>query len=168
VEANENGVPLAGLELNTRDTDPDAGIDARVQWPRSAPHDPLDHGQTALQYKSGKLSLANLVTEFGKPGVQQTIRRGGHYLLLVGHDYVPSTRDKHQKELSRICRLKRVPISRCKILYGDQIAHWASRYLAIAVLPEFGKPLRGFVSFDQWTRSPPFKTSISPTPAGMK
>jgi hypothetical protein len=93
VEANENQVQLSDLELNTRDADPDAGVDARIRWPASARHDPLGAGQTAVQYKSGKLTLVQLANEFSKPGVQQTLRRGGNYLLLVGHDYVAPTRD---------------------------------------------------------------------------
>jgi len=157
VEANENGVPLAELELNTRDTDPDAGIDARVQWPASAPHDPLAAGKTALQYKSGPLTMAKLAVEFGKPGVQRTLRGGGNYLLLVGHDHVVPTRDRHRKEIARLCRQKKFPISRCKILYGDQVARWASRYLAIPILPEFGKPLAGFITVNQWKQDPLFQ-----------
>jgi hypothetical protein len=86
------------------------------------------------------LTLPQLAKEFSKPGVQQTLRQGGNYLLLVGHDYMPTigkrrvgtTRDKLQKELARLCKLKKRPISRCKIMFGDQIARWASRYLAIA------------------------------------
>ena len=149
VEANENRVPLVDLELNTRDTDPDAGIDARVLWPASAPNDHLAAGENVLQYKAGKLALANIATELSKPGVMKTLRAHGSYLLLVGHDYVLTTRDKHQKELARLCRKKRVPISRCRILYGDQIARWASRHLAIPILPEFNKPLRGFGTIEQ-------------------
>ncbi|MBZ5726791.1 MAG: hypothetical protein LAP87_17565 [Acidobacteriia bacterium] len=165
VEANENGVPLADLELNTRDTDPDAGIDARVQWPVSAPHDPLAAGQTALQYKSGRLTVAQLATEFGKPGVRRTLRGGGNYLLLVAHDYVVPTRDKHQKEIARLCRLRKLPVSRCKILYGDQMARWASRHLAIPILPEFGKPLHGFATVNQWKQDPLFQNEYFADPS---
>jgi hypothetical protein len=32
-EAGRHCIPLLGLDLTTRQTDPDAGIDARVKWP---------------------------------------------------------------------------------------------------------------------------------------
>jgi len=54
VEANEHGVLLADLVLNTRDTDPDAGIDARLQWPASAPQDPLHAGENSSNPVSSK------------------------------------------------------------------------------------------------------------------
>ena len=165
VEANENGVPLSDLELNTRDTDPDAGIDARIRWPVSAPHDPLAAGRNTLQYISGKFKTARLAVEFGKPGVLNTLRGGGNYLLLVAHDYVGETRDKHQKEIARLCKLKKLPISRCKILYGDEIARWASRHLAIPILPEFGKPLAGFATVNQWKQDPLFQNEYFADPS---
>ena len=89
VEANENRVPLDKLDLNTRDTDPDAGIDARVHWPGSVPNDFWPSGEIAMQFKSGKITDGSLDTELGKRGVRQTLRRAGGSLLLVGHDYVP-------------------------------------------------------------------------------
>lgn len=164
VEANENRVPLDDLELNTRETDPDAGLDARARWPASAPHDPLPAGEIGFQYKSGKLSPDDLEAELSKKGVRDTLRRGGHYLLLVGHDYPPPTRDNRQKDLARICRSKRLPLSRCKILYGDQIARWVSRYTAVANLPELGKPFPGFATVDQWRHEGVFQNQFRADP----
>lgn len=90
VEATVHKVSLTALDLSCRDNDRDAGVDARVQWPIGLGHDVLKDGEIVLQYKSGKLSLADVGKEFRKKGVQQTLRMGGSYILLVGHDYVGS------------------------------------------------------------------------------
>src|SRR5437868_5436043 len=66
-EAGRWRVPLADLDLSTRETDPDAGIDARLKWPVNS-HEVLRVGENVIQYKSGKLSLDELRTEFRKPG----------------------------------------------------------------------------------------------------
>jgi len=160
VEANENRVPLDKLDLNTRDTDPDAGIDARVHWPGSVPNDFWPSGEIAMQFKSGKITDGDLDTELGKRGVRQTLRRGGNYLLLVGHDYVPAARDKRQEQLARICRLKRLPVSRCRILYGDQIARWISNYPAVVILPELGKPIPAFATVEHWRQESVFQNEF--------
>src|SRR5205814_1024763 len=93
---------------------------------------------------------ANLEKELFKKGVRQTLHRGGHYLLLVGHDHESKTRDKRQEDLRKVCKAQRLPVSRCRILYGDQIARWISRYSAVAIMPELGKGLPAFVTVEQW------------------
>ena len=62
-EAGRHHVPLLDLDLTTRQTDPDAGVDARVKWP-SSDHDVLKRGENVIQYKSGKLKLKDLREEF--------------------------------------------------------------------------------------------------------
>ena len=81
-EARARHVRFGDLDLSTRETDPDAGIDARVKWPMNG-HDILKNGENIIQYKSGKLSLKELRTEFRKPGVQAALKNGGAYLILV-------------------------------------------------------------------------------------
>jgi hypothetical protein len=86
-EAGRCHVPLVDLDLSTRETDPDAGIDARVKWSVNG-HETLRLGENVIQYKSGKLSPDELRIEFRKPGVQAALKDGGAYLILVGQDYV--------------------------------------------------------------------------------
>jgi hypothetical protein len=165
VEANENHVPLLDVELNTRDTDPDAGIDARIRWPSSPPHDFLPAGTTALQYKSGKLTSADLTKELGEKGVRQTLRGGGSYRLLVAHDYPSATRDKRKKELAQLCKKKHLPASRCQILYGDQVARWVSRFLSVVLLPELGKVFPAFATVERWRQNPIFQNTYHADPS---
>ena len=76
------------------------------------------------------------------------MKSGGHYVLLVGHDYVDPTRIQRGKTLKELCRSKRVAFGRCKIIYGDQIARWVSRVPGIAIMPELGKLLPSFVTIE--------------------
>ncbi len=150
VEANANAVPLTDLDLTTRETDPDGGIDAYIVWPPRAKRDPLAAGPIAFQYKSGKLKPKELREEFHKPGIKEVLDSGGSYVLVVSHDYPKRTRDARNRQLSELCAERGIPETKCKILYGDHIAHWCSQHLAIMALPELGKPLRGFMTVEQW------------------
>ena len=53
-DADLHGVGLTDIDLTTRDTDPDAGMDGWIKWPSSNHHDVLGPGETVLQYKSGQ------------------------------------------------------------------------------------------------------------------
>lgn len=86
-EAGINKIPIPVLEITDRVTDPDAGIDARIDWPSSAQHDILSPGENGLQYKAGKLSAKILADEASKPDVNELLRSGGKYILCVGFDY---------------------------------------------------------------------------------
>lgn len=123
-EASANGVPLTALDLSTRNSDPDAGIDARLTWPATAKHDILPAGELALQFKSGKLTIDQLRKEFRKRGVQETLKAGGSYVVLVGHDYVPYQAKKLRAGLERLCRRNRLDPNKCAILFGSAIAQW--------------------------------------------
>ena len=89
IEASIHRVPIANLHLTLREYDSDGGIDARVIWPASAQHDVLLPGENVFQYKTGKIGEAGIRSEFNKCGVQNSLKNGGHYHLLVGQDYNP-------------------------------------------------------------------------------
>lgn len=57
---------LLDLDVTTRQTDPDGGVDARIKWPIGTSHDLFMGGENVLQYKAGKLTVATLKAEFGK------------------------------------------------------------------------------------------------------
>ena len=141
-EADIAGISLSGLDLTTRDNDPDAGVDGRANFPPAFQHELLASGDTAIQYKSGKLTEGELRKEFVKPGVLSTLKAGGKYILFVGHDYVPTTRKDREKTLKELCKQKSITFNRCTIVYGDQIARWVSRHIGVAIMPQLGKGLR--------------------------
>ena len=87
VEASIHRVPIADLHLTLREYDSDGGSDARVIWPASAQHDVLFPGENVFQYKTGKIGEAGIRSEFNKCGVQDSLKKGGHYHLLIGQDY---------------------------------------------------------------------------------
>jgi hypothetical protein len=151
-EAGRWHVPLLDLDLSTRQTDPDAGIDARVKWSTDG-HDILKIGENVIQYKSGKLSLAELRTEFRKPGVQDTLNSGGAYLILVGQDYVrKDVVSRREKELRRLCARKKIPSDQATILFGNAIARWISRYPAVVARQELRQNIHEFKTVERWRR----------------
>jgi hypothetical protein len=161
-EAGRWHVPLVDLDLSTRTTDSDAGIDARVKWPVDG-HHILKPGENVIQYKSGKLSLRQLRTEFRKPGVQAALKNGGAYLVLVGKDYGRKDVIRlREKELRKLCARKKIPSRRAAILFGSAIARWISRYPAVVARPELRQNIHEFITVERWRKdntqmSNPFK-----------
>jgi hypothetical protein len=123
VEASINRVRLDALDLSCRDNDPDGGIDAKAQWPSGLGHDILRDGENVLQYKSGRISSKQLRDEFRKNGVQQALRRGACYILLVGHDYNERHANKLRRELKQLCRNRHLDPTKCAIFFGSHIRH---------------------------------------------
>lgn len=162
VEANMAKVPLSDINLTTRDTDPDGGVDGRIVWPTTVSHAVFPAGNTVVQYKSGKLTDLDLKKEFVKPGVISNLKSGGNYVLFVGHDYVDPTRKQREKTLKELCKSKRVAFSRCKIFYGDQIARWVSCIPGIAIMPELGKSLPSFVTIKNLSGNRNLKNPYKP------
>jgi hypothetical protein len=150
-DATQNGVPLLDLDVSTRNSDPDAGIDARTTWPLARSHELLQAGENVLQYKSGKLTEKLLAKEFNKPGVQRALKTGGAYLFCAGHDYVAETaRARHEKTLRELCRRKKIPTRRARIVFGSALARWICRYPAIVARPELRKQIREFITVERW------------------
>jgi hypothetical protein len=162
VEANFRRVPLGDLDLTTRVTDPDAGIDGRIGWPDGAIHDVLRPGTIVVQYKSGPIRKGDIRREFLKAGVQDALKsKTGRYTLFASHPYGGRTKDKHRKQLRELCRRRRIDPDRCSIFYGDHIARWISRLPSVAIMPELGRGYPGFSTVREWQRdqnlSNPFK-----------
>jgi hypothetical protein len=150
-EAALRHISLSDLDLTTRDTDPDAGIDGRIKWPNEN-HELLRKGENVVQYKSGKLSVRDLSIEFKKPGVQSALKLKGNYLLLVGQDYVRKDVIRLQKALKNLCRRREIPATRAKLIFGSGIARWISRHPAVVALPELRQNIIDFVNVSRWRR----------------
>lgn len=150
-EAGRWRVPFSDLDLTAHDTVADAGIDARVKWPVDG-HDALKLGENVIQYKSGKLSLDELRSEFRKPGVQAALKNGGAHLILAGKDYVKQGATVRQRELRRLCGRKKLPAHRAAILFGSAIARWISRYLAVVARPELRQNIHEFKTVERWRK----------------
>lgn len=167
-EAGLHRVPLTDLDLTTRETDPDAGIDGRIKWPDRS-HDLFSKGENVVQYKSGKITAEQIRTEFKKPGVRRALKTGGCYLLLVGHDYVRESVVKlREKTLRDLCRRQRIPAKRVRIIFGSAIARWISRHPPVVALPELRKNIIDFITVKKWREenhqlSNPFKADESRT-----
>jgi len=147
-EADYRNVPLTDLDLTLRISDPDAGIDGRINWPKDVEHDVLAAGQNVVQYKSGELTISQLVKEFGKPGVQAALSRSGHYVLFVGRAYVKRDRETRAAKLKSLCEAAGIAPGLCTILYGDQIARWISRFNSVVIRPELGLGYPAFVTVE--------------------
>jgi hypothetical protein len=155
-EACQYHISLLDLDVSTRNNDPDAGIDARIKWPAGKFHDLLRAGENVMQYKSGKLTEKLLAGEFRKKGVQACLKNGGAYLFCVGHDHVPTTKKKYEKQLKELCKKHRIPQSRAKIIFGSSIARWVCRYPAVAARAEFRRNIPEFIPIEKWLNLPQF------------
>lgn len=167
VEASIHNVPITDLDLTTRVNDPDGGVDALMRWPSGVTNEFFQAGKTALQYKSGKLPARELRKEFKKRGVQECLREGGHYIVLVGHDYTPPWTEKLRGELRKLCTSKGFDPRKCKLIVGGHIAAWVSRYPAVIMIPELGKNLPAFLTVGEWRSLQSFRNPWKPDQARL-
>jgi hypothetical protein len=152
VEAIARGVPLTRLDLSTRNNDPDAGVDGRVEWPLGDASEILLAGENVLQYKAGKLTRAILKSELSQPGVKKCLDAGGNYIISVGHDYNPTDAKKWRAELAKLMRSRKKDPKKCRILFGSDIARIASCYPSVIVLPELKKDIPLLLTVNRWAR----------------
>lgn len=150
-EALSARVPSKQLDLSTRNNDPDAGLDARVEWPPGTASEILLGGENALQYKAGKLTPTVLKKEFGKPGVVDTLKRGGNYILCVGHDYNPTHAKNWRNELRKLAKSRKIDPDKCAILFASSIGRIANQYPSVIILPELRKDIPLFLTVARWS-----------------
>jgi hypothetical protein len=165
VEACIHKVPLTDLDLSCRDNDPDGGIDAKMRWPANSTHEVLKPGDTVLQFKSGKITLADIAKEFSKPGVRGALRHGARYVLLVGHDYVGKDANRRRAKLHQLCKDRRISPKRCEMLFGSQIARWVERHPSVIVMPELGLGYPGFATVEARLRNSELQNPWKPDDA---
>jgi hypothetical protein len=168
IEASIHGVPLADVVTTLREFDPDGGVDARVNWPDSAPREILFAGDNVFQYKTGNVTQTAVKTEFGKSGVQKCLKAGGHYHFLISQDCNAPKLDKLQKALTKLCAAKGFDPKHCYLLAASHIARWVSHHPGAITCPELGKGLPGFSTVDTGLMSPPYKIHGSRTLPGAR
>src|SRR5260370_19318421 len=95
--------------------------------------------------------LSDLKKELSKPGVRQTIRAKGNYILCVGHDYNSTDAGKWRQKFHQLLREKKIPIKKSRILFASEIAHLVSRYPSVVVMPELGKDIPVFFTVGRWS-----------------
>jgi hypothetical protein len=152
VEAVIKRVSLAGLDLSTRNNDPDAGVDRRVQWPAVAPSEILLSGENVLQYKAEKLKPETLKVEIRQPGVVGVLKRGGSYIVCAGHDYNPTASKKWRGQLRTLAKNRKVNPDRCRILFGTDLARLVNQYPSVIILPELRKNIPLFLTVSRWAQ----------------
>ena len=73
------------------------------------------------------------------------------WLDRAAHDYVyESARRIHEKTLRDLCRKKKIPTGRARIIFGSGLARWICRYPAVAARPDFGKHIPEFITVERW------------------
>jgi hypothetical protein len=164
-EADYRNVSLADLDLTLRINDADAGIDGRINWPKEVEHNVLVAGENVVQYKSGELTIPQLVKEFGKPGVQTALSRKAHYVLFVGRSYVKRSRETRATKLKSLCEAAGIDPGLCIIRYGDQIARWISRFPSVVIRPELSLGYPAFVTVEQWQQQKNLTNAFKPDKA---
>jgi hypothetical protein len=164
-ESDYRNISLTDVDLTLRTTDPDAGIDGQITWPSGVKHDVLTVGENVVQYKSGEITPTQLAKEFGKPGAQAALSRNGHYVLFVGRAYVKRVREARAAKLKSLCAAAGFPPDRCTILYGDQIAHWISRFPSVLIRPELDLGYPAFVTAEQWQQQKNLTNPFKPDKA---
>src|ERR1700761_918263 len=119
-EAGQHGIPLLDVDLTCRENDADAGIDGRIKWPDKN-HDFFREGENVIQYKSGRITPADIRAEFKKSGVQRVLRAGGSYLLIAGADYVRTSVRLREETLKSLCKKQKIPQKRATIIFASAI-----------------------------------------------
>ncbi len=148
-EADRNGLPQEAVETTEKITAKDAGIDARVRGRPTEWSKWLPSGLVAVQYKSGGIDPAELREEFQKGGVQEVVRQGGSYVVLLGRDYEDPQRQRRiQALMEEFQALGLQPRSR--FWTATDIARWASEVTGLLLLRYFRRPIGELVRFEDW------------------
>src|SRR5713226_2609935 len=85
-EGSRIGLLPTNIQTSLRIHDPDGDVDACVRDCVSGSHW-IPEGLSVWQFKSGKdHEPAKLKKEFRKPGVQESLKQGGRYCVVIGKD----------------------------------------------------------------------------------
>jgi hypothetical protein len=152
VEASLHGVPLSDLNLTSKEFVSDAGIDARIKWPKEVKHDVLPAGESVIQYKTGKLTKKTFREELQKSGVRDALDAGYFYLTMSALDNNDKQATFAQKSLKAACEEQGIDPDKCRIFFAEQIATWVCRHPSVIIMPEFGKGLPAFITVAQWRK----------------
>ena len=155
-EGSRVGIPPVNIHTSLRVNTPDGGVDACVE-DNVQQSDWIPLGTSVWQFKSGKdHEQAKIRKEFQKPGVQEVLKAGGSYCIVVCDDLGNNQLRDRKKVLEECCRGAGFPTDRARIYAADKIAAWAGRHPAIRLL--IGGPLPGgLCRWEQWASNPRFR-----------
>jgi hypothetical protein len=133
-----------------------------VLWPDSAAHDILFAGENVCQYKTGNVGKSGVTSEFYKRGVQESLKRSGHYLFLIAKDCTPAKVRELQTCLAALCKKKRIPKGRCRILASEPDCDVDLSASRCRHMRELGKGLPGFSTVENWAALPALRNPWKP------
>ena len=151
VETARLRLPAHLLETSLQTNEPDGGIDARVRAPADTQSRWIPAGESAWQYKSGRIEPREIEKEFFKPGVQEVVARGGSYCLVAGKDYTQKRSQNAMKKIEQCFTCVSMP-PRYSLLDASRIAEWASGDPSL--LGHFRHPVKGLMELEEWSHDP--------------
>jgi hypothetical protein len=148
-EGEKRRISPTKIHFTLRITEPDGGVDARVEAPSGLVERWIPSGTSVWQYKAGgSLDRRHIRKEFQKRGVQETVRSGGTYCLSWSKgcgDAVRKNREEWLKECFESAGL--AP----KFIFFDagKIARWASEHPVVA-MSRFGRRAGELMLWKEW------------------
>ncbi|MCK4389108.1 MAG: hypothetical protein KAV83_02565 [Desulfobacterales bacterium] len=163
VEGEKLGIPPTEIHTTLRISDPDAGVDARVQASEVVQKRWIPPGLSVWQYKSGgRLNKKDFEDEFNKPGVQEAIKSGGVYCLVWGKGCADKARKKKEKWL-RECFESINLKPKFTFFDADKVARWASERPAVAI-HDFKARAGDLVLWQEWASQGLHQVPFHPDP----
>lgn len=168
LRAEGSRIDLLPLNLQTslRIHDPDGGVDACVRNDASGSRW-IPEGLSIWQFKSSKdHEPAKLKKEFRKPRVQESLKQGGRYCIVIGEDLSHLMFKRRRDALDACCGSANIPTERCQIFTAAHVAEWASEHPAIWFLPYFPRPASGdWMRWERWGMQDRFQQPFKPDQA---
>lgn len=163
-EASAAGIPSTVVQTTHKTWDPDGGLDAMVTPPAEHRSGWIPQGESGWQFKIGYPSDSEIQKELQKPNVQALLGRGGTYMLLVGEGRSPDLQQKLETRMNELVASAGLP-GKCRALFPQQIARWASDHLSLIMHPEFRTPVGNLQRYEDWSRSRRFQSEYEWDPA---
>lgn len=162
-EGSRVGIPPVNIHTSLRVNTPDGGVDACVE-DNVQQSDWIPLGTSVWQFKSGKdHEQAKIRKEFQKPGVQEVLKAGGSYCIVVCDDLGNTQLRDRKKVLEDCCRGAGFSTDRARIYAADKIADWTKRHPAMRLL--LGGPSLGdLFRWETWNALPQFGQPFAADP----
>lgn len=152
-EGSAVGILQANIETSVRQYEPDAGIDARVTGASGSEWIP--EGLSVWQFKSSDLEPYEIREEFQKPGVQEAVRAGGTYCLVIGESLTPIRQRNRKEELVHLFVAAGIDPPHYRLYTADQVANWALQHPSFALW--FDHPVGALTRWEKWANNPQFQ-----------
>lgn len=139
-------IPNLNIETSLRLHDKDRGIDARVTSAADVKCQ-IPTGLTVWQFKKGKPDKRTILAEVKKPGVQEALKAGATYCLVLSADLNPAMRDTRKAWIGAAFEQMGTDAPYL-LMTGSQVAAWAGEHPVF--LLHLGRPVAGLWRLDQW------------------